>query len=104
MWVDFQGEQRGRGGSVVANRVLKGDYRKLTGNEAGSLEYYRAFGGSGKFYCDTTNKLTLSRNIHIIDLTYSLLFKSKQSCIFTSITKKSRKHVSNLQTAHTAVM
>ena len=48
--MDFQGEQRGRGGSIVANRALRGDYRQLTGNEAGSLEYYRAFGGSGKFY------------------------------------------------------
>ena len=30
--VDFQVEQRGGGGSVVANRVLREDYRKLTAN------------------------------------------------------------------------
>ena len=33
---------------VAANRVLRGDYRKLTANEAGSLEYYRDFGGLDK--------------------------------------------------------
>ena len=32
IWVDFQGEQRRGGGSVVANRVLREDYRKLTAN------------------------------------------------------------------------
>ena len=50
IWIDFQGEQRGggEGGSVVTNRVLRGDYRKLTANEAGSLEYYRDFGGLDK--------------------------------------------------------
>ena len=50
IWIDFQGEQRGGGGggSVVTNGVLRGDYRKLTANEAGSLEYYRDFGGLDK--------------------------------------------------------
>ena len=43
-WVDFQGEQR----TLAPNRVLRGDYRKLTANEAESLEYYRATGGSDK--------------------------------------------------------
>ena len=39
IWIDFQWEQRGgggEGGSVVTNRVLRGDYRKLNANEAGS--------------------------------------------------------------------
>ena len=44
-------------GSVVANRVLSGDYRKLIANEAGSFEYYRAFGGSGNFYCEIFRSL-----------------------------------------------
>ena len=40
--------EEGEGWSVVTNRVLRGDYRKLTANEAGSLEYYRDFGGLDK--------------------------------------------------------
>lgn len=46
-----------RRGSVVAKRVLSGDYRKLIANEAGSFEYYRAFGGSGNFYCEILRPL-----------------------------------------------
>ena len=46
-----------RRGSVVANRVLSGDNRKLIANEAGSFEYYRAFGGSGNFYCEILRSL-----------------------------------------------
>lgn len=46
-----------RRGLVVANRVLSGDYRKLIANEAGSFEYYRAFGGSGNFYCEILRSL-----------------------------------------------
>ena len=47
----FSGRTEGGGGeegSVVTNRVLRGDYRKLTANEAGSLQYYRDFGGLDK--------------------------------------------------------
>lgn len=33
------------GGSVVADRVLRADYRKLTVNFGGSFEYLRGLGG-----------------------------------------------------------
>ena len=39
----FSGTTKGKGGSVVFIRVFEtGNYRKLTTNEGGSLEYYRA--------------------------------------------------------------
>ena len=39
----FSGTTKGKGGSVVFIRVFEtGNYRKLTTNEWGSLEYYRA--------------------------------------------------------------
>ena len=48
--------------------------------------------------------LKRSRILTSSQQTPSLLFRSKQSCICINRAKKSRKHVSNLQTAHLAVM
>ena len=50
----FQGERRGNQSSLIEYKA--GDYRELTANKGGrvSLVYFRALGGSGKFYCNTT--------------------------------------------------
>ena len=57
----FHREQRGV--SVIANRVLIGDYRKLTVNKGGVSKILQGLiGGSGKFHCDATkssNSLSL---------------------------------------------
>ena len=45
------------GESVVANRVLRGDYTKLIPNEGGWLNTKEPVGESGKFHIDTTEIL-----------------------------------------------
>ena len=48
-------------GLVITDKELIGGcgYSELIASDAGggSLEYYRALGGSGQFYCDTTKIL-----------------------------------------------
>lgn len=46
--------------SVVANRVLRGDYTKLIPNEGGLLNTKEPVGESGKFHIDTTEILQAS--------------------------------------------
>lgn len=41
-------------GSVVADKGLKGGLKKIDCQRSHSFEYYRALGGSGKFYRHTT--------------------------------------------------
>lgn len=59
------------GESVVANRVLRGDYTKLIPNEGGLLNTKEPVGESGKFHIDSTEILkaphqsTLSRRNNI---------------------------------------
>ena len=43
--------------SVVANRVLRGDYTKLIPNERGLLNTKESVGESGKFHIDSTEIL-----------------------------------------------
>lgn len=46
--------------SVIANRVLRGDYTKLIPNEGGLLNTKEPVGESGKFHIDTTEILQAS--------------------------------------------
>ena len=46
--------------SVVANRVLRGDYTKLIPNEGRLLNTKEPVGESGKFHIDTTEILQAS--------------------------------------------
>lgn len=46
--------------SVVANRVLRGDYTKLIPNEGGLLNTKEPVGESGKFHIDTNEILQAS--------------------------------------------